>query len=404
MISVQNISKTFKLYQSPSDRLKEIVFRSCYHKEHQALKNISFEVKEGETLGIIGQNGAGKSTLLKILTGVLIPDKGQVTVDGRITGLLELGTGFNNEFSGKENIFLNGGYLGLSRREIENRLERIVDFTELADFIDEPIKTYSSGMIMRLAFSIAIHADPSAFVIDEALSVGDAYFQQKCMRKIKEFKDSGGSIVFVSHSMNAVKVLCDKALLLLDGECIEVGDPESVINVYNFLVAKRTKGEELKFHTSETDGSSSYGNEKITINGVQLLDEHDNSVAVTQSGKPVRLQINLTANETIEGITVGILIRDKFGQDIFGTNSFHLNCPISVEEARSYSVSYRFDEFNIGAGKYSITVAAHSEHAHTDECYNWIDKSLAFEVVQSSDYSFIGLSRLTPHLSIEDMN
>ncbi|MCF8055251.1 MAG: ABC transporter ATP-binding protein [Desulfocapsa sp.] len=402
MISAQNISKTFKLYQSPSDRLKEIIFRRCYHKEYHALQNISFEVGEGETFGIVGQNGAGKSTLLKILTGVLIPDRGQVTVDGRITGLLELGTGFNNEFSGKENIFLNGGYLGLSHSEVEKRLERIVEFTELADFIDEPIKTYSSGMIMRLAFSIAIHADPSAFVIDEALSVGDAYFQQKCMRKIKEFKDSGGSIVFVSHSMNAVKVLCDRAMLLLDGACVEIGDPEPVINTYNYLVAKRTKGEELKFHASDT-GESSYGNEKITINGVQLLDEQGNSVAVAQSGGPVQVKINLTAHETIAEITVGIAIRDKFGQDIFGTNSFYLNCPISVEEAKSYSVLYRFDEFNIGAGKYSITVAAHSEHEHTNECYNWIDKSLAFEVVQSGDYSFIGLSRLTPHLSIEDM-
>ena len=256
-------------------------------------------------------------------------------------------------------------------------------------------------MVMRLAFSIAIHAEPKAFVIDEALSVGDAYFQQKCMRKIREFKNSGGSIVFVSHSMNAVKILCDKALLLQDGVCIEVGEPEPIINTYNYLVAKRTKGEDIKLHSSDSEGASSYGNEKITINEVLLLDEHGESVAVAQSGKPVQLQIALTAHETIDQVTVGIAIRDKFGQDIFGTNSFHLNCPISVEEQKSYVVRYRFDELNIGAGKYSVSVAAHSEDKHTEECYNWIDKSLAFEVVQSGDYSFIGLSRLTPRVSLD---
>jgi len=402
MISVDNIYKTFKLYHTPSDRLKEIVLRRKYHTEHHALRNISFAVKEGETLGIVGQNGAGKSTLLKILTGVLIPDRGEVHIDGRITGLLELGTGFNQEFTGRENVFLNGGYLGLSRGEITDRLEHIIDFTELADFIDEPIKTYSSGMIMRLAFSIAIHADPKVFVIDEALSVGDAYFQQKCMRKIREFKESGGAIVFVSHDMNAVKVLCDKAILLMGGQCVEEGEPESVINTYNFLIAKRNKGEELKYHGQGQRESTSYGNDKVTIRSVQLLDEQGIDARVIQSGSVVRISIALTAGNSIDSLTVGILIRDKFGQDIFGTNSFYLNNPITVEQGKSYDVIYHFDEFNLGAGKYSITVAAHTDHEHTDECYCWIDKSVTFEVVLSGEYSFIGFSRLTPKLSIAD--
>jgi lipopolysaccharide transport system ATP-binding protein len=214
MISVKNISKTFKLYQAPSDRLKEILLRRCYHKNFQAVNNVSFEVQEGETLGIVGENGAGKSTILKLLTGILIPDTGSVHVSGKITGLLELGTGFNAEFSGIDNIIHNATYLGLSRSEIDKKLDTIIGFTELGEFIHEPIKTYSSGMVMRLAFSVAIHAEPRAFVVDEALSVGDAYFQQKCMKKIKDFKDNGGSIVFVSHDMNAVKVLCDQAILL----------------------------------------------------------------------------------------------------------------------------------------------------------------------------------------------
>ena len=184
MIKVDQITKEFKLYHNPADRLKEIVFRWMMHRKFFALKDVSFEVEKGQSLGVVVQNGAGKSTLLKILTGVLLPNSGRIHVDGRITGILELGTGFNPEFTGVQNVFLNGTLLGVSKKEINERIDAIVDFSELGDFIHEPIKTYSSGMVMRLAFSIAIHADPKAFVVDEALSVGDAYFQQKCIGKI----------------------------------------------------------------------------------------------------------------------------------------------------------------------------------------------------------------------------
>ncbi len=213
MIKVEGISKQFKLYRSPADRLKEIVYRRKYHKDFVALDNISFEVKNGETLGIIGQNGAGKSTLLKILSGIVIPDSGTIQVDGKVTGLLELGTGFNAEMTGLENIYMNGTLIGMTKEEIGQKKQAIIEFSELGDFINEPIKTYSSGMTMRLAFSIAIHADPTCFLVDEALSVGDAYFQQKCMRKIQEFRAAGGSIVFVSHDVNAVMMLCNAAIM-----------------------------------------------------------------------------------------------------------------------------------------------------------------------------------------------
>ncbi|MDD2340924.1 MAG: ABC transporter ATP-binding protein, partial [Methanosarcina sp.] len=188
MMRVTGVSKKFKSYHSPADRLKEIIFRKKYHREIVALDNISFEVGDGETLGIVGQNGAGKSTILKILSGILLPDTGSIEIDGKITGILELGTGFNPELTGLENIYMNGTFLGMTRAEIDQRKSEIMDFAELGDFIYEPIKTYSSGMLMRLAFSIAIHAEPKCFLVDEALSVGDAYFQQKCMRKIIEFK------------------------------------------------------------------------------------------------------------------------------------------------------------------------------------------------------------------------
>ncbi|MCJ7602520.1 MAG: ABC transporter ATP-binding protein [Desulfobulbaceae bacterium] len=397
MISVKNISKRFKVYHSPSDRLKEIILRRPFHKNFQALQNISFEVGSGETLGIIGQNGAGKSTLLKALTGIIIPDSGSISLDGKITGLLELGTGFNGEFSGLDNIFMNGTYLGLTRTEIESRLDKIIDFTELHDFIEEPLKTYSSGMTMRLAFSVAIHADPQAFVIDEALSVGDAYFQQKCLQKIREFKKNGGSIVFVSHEMNAVKVLCDKAILLEKGEIIGSGDPESVINSYNFLIASISQKEKIK---KDSAAASSYGNGAVTINKISLQDENGKEADIFFSGQPLTISLTIHARENLDDLTVGILIRDRLGQDIFGTNTFHLDQQLSLQKNQICSISFQFDQVNIGPGKYSLTVAAHSSDTHVDACYCWMDNCKSFELLFGRGFPFVGLCRLEPQLQI----
>ncbi|WDN90738.1 lipopolysaccharide transport system ATP-binding protein [Desulfosarcina sp. BuS5] len=399
MISVKNISKTFKLYQSPSDRLKEIILHRSYHRVFQALNNVSFEVKQGETLGIIGENGAGKSTILKILTGILMPDRGSVNIDGKITGLLELGTGFNAEFSGLDNIFHNATYLGLSRNDIEKKLDEIIEFTELHEFINEPIKTYSSGMVMRLAFSVAIHADPNAFVVDEALSVGDAYFQQKCMQKIKAFKNNGGSIIFVSHDSNAVKILCDEAILLEGGNVVQQADPETIINTYNFLIAKRSKGEDIRYQGDDT--SSGYGNYMVRIDDVSLQDENNNPSEILISGRPAKIVIRLAGEETIDDLTVGIGIRDKFGQDIYGTNSFHLKKKICIKKGQILLIEYYFKEFNVGPGKYTVSVALHTGDTHVNECFHWLDKSVAFEVVAGGDDIFIGFVRLKPDFHIK---
>ncbi|MDX9786213.1 MAG: ABC transporter ATP-binding protein [Desulfobacterales bacterium] len=375
------------------------MLRRSFHRDFQAIDNISFHVETGQTLGIIGQNGAGKSTLLKLLTGVLMPDSGEIRIDGRITGLLELGTGFNSEFSGVDNIFLNGTYIGLSRDEIKARLNAIVEFTELGRFIDEPIKTYSSGMVMRLAFSVAIHAEPKCFVVDEALSVGDAYFQQKCMRKIRSLKESGGSIVFVSHDLNAVKMLCNQAMLLENGRVVESGDPEPVINTYNFLIANRSSCQESEFKAENR--LSGYGNYKVTIDSVQLVNEAHRLTEILSSAQPAGVVIRLTGRETVADMTLGIVIRDKFGQDIYGTNSFYLQQKISIQQGQHLAATYFFDEFNIGPGKYSISAALHTGPSHADECFHWKDKSCVFEVVAGGDHPFIGLVRLKPVLRIE---
>jgi lipopolysaccharide transport system ATP-binding protein len=399
MITANNLTKIFRLYKKPSDRLREIITGEIFHRNFHALSEVSFHVQEGETLGIIGENGSGKSTLLKILTGILLPDGGSFHVEGRITGLLELGTGFNQEFTGLSNIYMNGTYLGLSKAEIDSRLDQIVAFAELGDFIDEPIKTYSSGMIMRLAFAVAIHAEPRCFVVDEALSVGDVYFQQKCMKRLKDFRAGGGSIVFVSHDLNAVKVLCDKALLLDKGRVVEDGNPEDVVNVYNFLIAKRSKGQEIACQIDQE--KTSYGNNKINVESLDIIDSRGNKADVLLSGKPVEIKLFLNANQTVSELTVGILIRDKFGQDIFGTNTFHMNQSMQMEQDGRCEVSFFFEEFNLGPGKYSVSVSLHTGDTHVNECYQWVDRIKTFEVINGDDFIFIGISRLKPVLTIE---
>ena len=397
MIEVSDLWKTFRIYHAPKDRLKEIIFRRKYAREFSALKGVSFKVNAGETLGIVGENGAGKSTLLKILTGIIAPTRGEITVDGHITGLLELGTGFNSELSGINNIFMNGLLIGMPKAEIERKLERIIEFTELGDFIAEPIKTYSSGMLMRLAFSIAIHAEPKAFVVDEALSVGDAYFQQKCMNRIKEFRERGGSIIFVSHDLGAVKVLCDRALLLNHGEVVEEGSPERVVNSYNYMLARKAKGEEIAY--LDKGEASSYGNLKVEIIKVTLFNEAGLATNVFTSGETVKTAVHVTAHEDVDSVVVGILIRDRFGQDIFGTNTFNLKKVIKMEAGESYLYEYMID-LKLGVGKYTLTTAAHRDSMHISESYHWCDSVTNFEVVGLRDCHFTGLVNIDHSLNL----
>ncbi len=396
MIDVKEISKTFKLYQKPGDRLKEILFKKKLHRTFCALKNVSFSVEDGKTVGIVGVNGSGKSTLLKILTGIYIQDSGTFSINGSITGLLELGTGFNSEFSGVENIYLNGTYIGMPRNEIDRKIDTIIEFSELESFIKEPIKTYSSGMIMRLAFSVAIHAEPNAFVVDEALGVGDAYFQQKCMTRLKQFKATGGSIIFVSHDVNAVKVLCDKALLLNDGEIIENGSTEHVLNIYNYLIAAKNK----KSNVSVSSADNAFGNFKARIVRVDIFNENKEKTDLFISGSPAVIKILVQADKQInEKISLGIAVRDRFGQDIFGVNTFQMGQAFHLAPGESKEICFQFDHFNIGPGKYTLSTALHSGLTHIDDCYHWLDGVHSFEVVADSRYLFSGLIRLEPKLT-----
>lgn len=398
MIHVENVFKKFKLYRSPADRLKEIIFRRSFHKDFQSLNDVSFHVDDGETLGIIGPNGAGKSTLLKVLSGIIIPDSGTVNISGKVTGLLELGTGFNPEMTGRQNIYMNGLLIGMTKEEIDQRIQNIIDFTELGSFIENQIKTYSSGMVMRLAFAVAYHAEPSCFLVDEALSVGDAHFQQKCMKAIKEFKEKGGSIIFVSHDLNAVKMLCDKAILLSKGKTLDEGNPEQVVNTYNFLLAQQEDENIPRKMLEEKTEKTDYGTMEIKITHVTVVGKYSRS-SVVSAGEETTISVFFTSHIKMEDITVGIAIRNKYGQDIFGTNTYHNNVKIECNNGCVYICDFVMD-MNIGPGKYTVTAAIHTDDNHIDSCFNWMDRAIDFEVAGIMGSLFNGVAYLKPSINI----
>jgi lipopolysaccharide transport system ATP-binding protein len=360
MIKIEGISKRFKRYHSPADRLKEILFRHQYHKDFIALDNISFEVGDGQILGIIGQNGAGKSTLLKILSGIVIPDSGKIQIGGKVTGLLELGTGFNAEMTGVENIFMNGTFIGMTNDEIERKKQIIIDFSELGDFINEPIKTYSSGMTMRLAFSIAIHADPTCFLVDEALSVGDAYFQQKCMRKIHEFRTGGGSIIFVSHDMNAIKMLCDTAIFLDNGRIIQSGDPKNVVDLYqNMMLKKMHQGDQpvqIQVKKEKTSKNSGISTGEVELVSFKICNENGDEISYIESEKVIKISYKVKALKDLDDPHFGLMIRNKLGLSIFETNTYCMKMrPEKISGNQIAEVNWVMN-FPLHEGTYSFSV------------------------------------------------
>lgn len=395
-ISVENLSKVYKLYNSPVDRLKESLhpLRRLYHHDFYALNDVSFAINKGESVAVIGKNGSGKSTLLKILTGVLTPTSGSVTVNGKVTALLELGAGFNPELTGIENVYFNGMLMGYTREEMDNRLDNILSFADIGEFVSQPVKTYSSGMFVRLAFAVAVNVDPEIMIVDEALSVGDATFQQRCVKKMEGFKNSGGNIIFVSHDLNAVKALCQKAILLDKGKLVENADSEFVVSVYNSMLVRQEDCHLL----ASGDTGVEYGNLKVQIIRVDLLSKQGNPVEAVVSGEIATVRCVFAAHTSLDNVVIGIMLRDRFGQDIFGTNTYHLNAPLSVMEGENYEVDFSI-LMNLGVGKYNFSVAAHCGAVHLDETYHMLDAAKSFDVL-AGETAVAGLVNLQTQLEI----
>ncbi|MBX4258427.1 ABC transporter ATP-binding protein [Clostridium estertheticum] len=347
-IKVENMSKIYNLYDKPIDRVREALnpFKRNYHKEHFALDNISFEIKKGETIGIIGKNGSGKSTLLKIITGVLNPTMGNIKVKGKISALLELGAGFNSEYTGLENIYLNGTMIGYSREEMDIRKEKIIEFADIGEFINQPVKTYSSGMYARLAFAVAVNVEPEILIVDEALSVGDMYFQAKCMSKMKELFTSGVTVIFVTHDTNSVKALCQKTLYLEKGKLLEYGESDEVVDMY----AKKTREEMIKQNLKLSQNGSIekiFNMDKIQVTNQDFIEnsEFGERVSAFRQGTGDVLLTNLQVlnslnesadilkfNERIKikmyvkfikdcTVSIGYHIRDYNNLEILGSNT-----------------------------------------------------------------------------------
>ena len=395
-ISVKNLSKSFRMYPSPKEKLKELLhpFGKKYHQEFWALKDVSVEVKKGECIGIIGRNGSGKSTLLQIICGVLQPTTGEAKVNGRISALLELGAGFNKDFTGRENVYMNGALMGCSREEMDERFEVIADFADIGDFIEQPVKTYSSGMYVRLAFACAVNVDPDILIVDEALSVGDMFFQAKCMTKMKKMIDSGITLLFVSHSTGTIKSLCKNAMLLESGEMIEFSSAEKVVETYFAMKVKQEQSvvgdalpnsalpdnpENPKYsvfsQNEEFIRKASFQriqNGKAGFVNVQLLDKDGREIGLVEFNQVVTLRMAIELYEDVHELSYGYHIRDRNGVDVVyssgGIENKRLQFP---KKGERYIVDWTF-KASLMEGNYTvacvIAIALNDEIGKVDFC------------------------------------
>lgn len=365
VISVKDLSKVYRLYDKPIDRLKESlnIFHKSYHNEYYALNNLSFDIKRGETVGIIGINGAGKSTLLKIITGVLTPTGGNIEVKGKISALLELGAGFNMEYTGIENIYLNGTMMGFSKEEVDKKLDDILDFADIGDFVNQPVKTYSSGMFVRLAFAVAINVEPDILVIDEALSVGDVFFQQKCYKKIKELAGKS-TVLIVSHDLNAMTKFCERIIVMSAGQKVFDGEPNEAIAKYFKLKqgALRNDKKSIELNNSDfemykaPDENSYSGKMDVIIEKYFYSIDNEPFSEVCQKDDEFKISLVINSKIDIESPIIGFQIRDKYGNEVFGQTS--LTSPVEqgvIKQGRNI-INFAFDWPEIREGDYFITI------------------------------------------------
>ena len=360
-IKIENLSKIYKLYEKPIDRLKESlnVTKKSYHKKHYALNDVSFDVKKGETLGIIGVNGSGKSTLLKIITGVLTPSSGKVEVNGKISALLELGAGFNPEYTGIENIYLNGTMMGLSKTDIDKKIDYILDFADIGNYIYQPVKIYSSGMFARLAFAVAINVDPEILIVDEALAVGDLNFQLKCMDKFAEFRDAGKTILYVSHDVNSVKRYCTKCIWIQNGSLVVVGNTDTVTDRYlDYL-----KGNNKEKITEQVNQSQQNSDNIGQINGIKILDSNLREKDYINYEEKVFIKVDYELFQYINNPVIGVAIYSVDNKYICGLNTKLDNYKIDDKIGKS-SIYLEYSKFNIIGGTYYFDVALFESNAH----------------------------------------
>ncbi|AWA42330.1 sugar ABC transporter ATP-binding protein [Pseudomonas fluorescens] len=401
-VRVTGLGKAYKQYPTRWSRLAEwlIPFSPMRHRQHWVLQDVNFEIAPGEAVGIVGVNGAGKSTLLKMITGTTQPTCGQIQLEGRVAALLELGMGFHPDFTGRQNAIMAGQLLGMQVEDIEALMPDIERFAEIGEAIDHPVRTYSSGMQMRLAFSVATARRPDILIVDEALSVGDAYFQHKSFDRIRSFRKAGTTLLIVSHDRSAIQSICDSAILLEGGHMVMHDKPEAVMDYYNALLAER-EGQSVRQEL--LDGGqvrTVSGTGEAGILSVRLLDERERSIDAAEVGQPVTLEVEVEIRQDIERLVLGFMIKDRLGQAMYGINTHRQNQ--ALEDLRAGErVTYRFAfVMGLGKGNYSVALSLSRLDSHLDRNFEWRDYGLVFHVINNRQEDFVGCSWLGASTSI----
>ena len=402
-IHVAGLGKAYKHYPGRWSRLGEWLLpsRGARHTLTWVLRDIDFVVAPGEALGLVGINGAGKSTLLKLIAGTSAPTAGTVALRGSVAALLELGMGFHPDFTGRQNAVMAGQLLGMPHEEITALMPAIADFAGIGEYLDQPLRVYSSGMQMRLAFSVATARRPDILIVDEALAVGDAYFQHKSFERIRQFRKHGTTLLLVSHDKQAIQSVCDRAILLDGGRLAYEGTPEQVMDYYNALIAERENGT-LRLHPAPGGKLQTVsGSGEATVTDIALLDGRGERVEVVDVGSAITLEITVLARAPIPRMVLGYLIKDRLGQPMYGTNTHLKELPLT-QVARGEQVVYRFHfPMNLGPGTYSVATAIVSTETHLVDNYEWRDLALVFTVMNMRRPHFEGSAWLDPAIEIE---
>jgi len=412
LIAVRHLSKCYPIYRRPSDKFLEIITRCKFRKdEFWALRSVSLEVPKAASVGVIGQNGSGKSTLLQILAGTMQQTSGEVQVNGKVSALLELGAGFNPEFTGRDNVYMNGAIMGLSQRQMDARFDEIIHFAEIGPFLDQPVKTYSSGMFMRLAFAVAIHVDPEILLVDEALAVGDLLFQQRCLHRIHRLRREGVTILLVTHDLSAVTRFCTRCILLDQGRVIEDDRPDIVVQRYRALIFERQRqqGEQDGETSADTEGvvedenltpittlpylDHRFGDHRAEVRGVDLFDQLGRPCRDLFTGESARVRITVDYKTELARPIIGFTLRDRLGVEISATNTLHekYSLPTGLPGQRC-TVEFRLELPHLSPGVYTISPAVASGSLLKHEMCDWVDNALHF-TIQSSDMVY-GLFRM----------
>jgi lipopolysaccharide transport system ATP-binding protein len=403
-LHVQNLGKSYRQWGSEWRRVASWFLPFIApREEHWVLKDVSFSIGPGEAVGIVGQNGAGKSTLLKLITGTTSPTQGQVQVRGRVAAILELGMGFSPDLTGRQNAYHSAGLMGYSQAEIERAMPEIEAFAEVGEYFDQPVRTYSSGMQMRVAFSVATAFKPDLLIVDEALSVGDSYFQHKSFDRMRQFRDEGVSIMLVTHSMGDVRTLCDRAILLDKGCVLKDGQPDEVVDYYNALIAEKENAKLNVEQRREKNGwlLTKSGTGEARVKKLQLLDAASgDELAVAQVGQALELRLEASIHADIPNLVLGYMVRDKQGHVIWGTNTWHTR-QIQKDVKSGETVVFRLPfTCTLGPGSYSVSPALVSSDTHLTDNYEWVDNLLVFDVINMNQEYFIGSNWLDAQFSI----